>query len=342
MAKRMLRSQAVDLVSISQALVVADYLSFRQAASVLGIRSSAVSRRVRSLEDLLGVSLFERHHTGVRVTSAGARFFLEAREVLGQLEHAVRAAGTAGRGAVGRLNVGIWSSIGTGFLRELIGAYSERHPDVTIQILEGASFELVGLVRKRHVDVAFVIGTPEMPDCDVARLWSERLFVVLPQGHRLAAKKEVEWRDLRKEHFIVRRAEPDPGLCKRVTDRLAHRDSAPSVQKLDVGRETLMHLVALGLGLGLTGEAAVATRFAEVEFRPIAGGDDVVQFSAVWSPENDNPALRRFVSMARAMAKRKRKPGNSSQPEFRWAIAQRLKSLGAFLGALVGMRGQLP
>jgi hypothetical protein len=56
MAKRMLRSQAVDLVSISQALVVADYLGFRRAASVLGIRSSAVSRRVRSLEDLLGVS----------------------------------------------------------------------------------------------------------------------------------------------------------------------------------------------------------------------------------------------------------------------------------------------
>src|SRR5713226_3029646 len=133
MAKRMLRSQAVDLVSISQALVVADYLSFRRAASVLGIRPSAVSRRVRSLEDLLGVSLFERQHTGVRVTSAGARFFLEAREVLGQLDHAVRAAGTAGRGAVGRLSIGIWSSIGTGFLRELIGAYSERHPDVAIQ-----------------------------------------------------------------------------------------------------------------------------------------------------------------------------------------------------------------
>ena len=56
------------LMSVIQALLVGEYLSFRRAATVLGVRQSAVSRRVRELEDELGVSLFERHHAGVRVT----------------------------------------------------------------------------------------------------------------------------------------------------------------------------------------------------------------------------------------------------------------------------------
>ena len=50
----------IDLVSVTQALLVAEHLSFSRAAQVLGVRQSAVSRRVRALEDKLGVSLFER------------------------------------------------------------------------------------------------------------------------------------------------------------------------------------------------------------------------------------------------------------------------------------------
>ena len=75
-SKSTTRSPAINPISVAEALLVADHLSFRGAAAALGIRQSAVSRRVRALEDELGVSLFERHHTGVRVTNAGARFLM--------------------------------------------------------------------------------------------------------------------------------------------------------------------------------------------------------------------------------------------------------------------------
>lgn len=54
------KSLTINPVSVAQAIAVAKHLSFRAAARVLGIRPSAVSRRVRTLEDALGVSLFER------------------------------------------------------------------------------------------------------------------------------------------------------------------------------------------------------------------------------------------------------------------------------------------
>jgi DNA-binding transcriptional LysR family regulator len=50
----------IDLRSLRYAVVVADHHSFRKAAIALGAHQSAIGRRVRSLEDALGVSIFER------------------------------------------------------------------------------------------------------------------------------------------------------------------------------------------------------------------------------------------------------------------------------------------
>jgi DNA-binding transcriptional LysR family regulator len=293
---------AVSLISIEQALLVADHLSFRQAASALGIRQSAVSRRVRSLEDMLGVSLFERYHAGVRVTAAGAQFLEQARRALYQLEYATKTAGVAGRGANGRLSIGIFSSIAAGFVRELIRAFVRDHPDVRIRIVEGAAADHIALIRKRRLDIAFVRGVPVVPDCEVAQFWSERMFVALPHGHALCAKDEIGWELLRDERFIVRQTEPGPQIHDYVIARLADLGYYPSVQRFDVGRDTLMHLVALGLGLSFASESATAASFPEVVFRPIAGDGELLPFSGVWSSNNDNPAFRRFLSLARVLA----------------------------------------
>src|SRR5499433_2753162 len=197
-------SPALTLVSVTQALLVGDYLSFRRVATVLGVRQSAVSRRVRELEDELGVSLFERHHAGVRITNAGVRFLQEARAALLQLDHAVKTAAAAGSGTVGRLSIGILSSIATGYLRELIRVYWSHHPDVDVQILEGPSPDNIAAVRKRQLDVAFIVDTTDAKGCETIPLWVERMFVVLPENHALRARNEIEWTDLRNEHLILR------------------------------------------------------------------------------------------------------------------------------------------
>jgi DNA-binding transcriptional LysR family regulator len=312
-------------------------LSFRRAARMLGVRQSAVSRRVRVLEDLVGVSLFERHHGGVRVTAAGARFLDQARDALLQLDNAVKTASAAGRGAIGRLNIGILSSMGAGFLREVIRVYRARDPEVAMQVLEGASIEQIALVRNSRLDVAFVLGTPDVPNCDTAQLWTEHMFVALPLGHALCENDGITWEALRDEHFIVCQTEKGRAMHDHLITRLAQMGYNPSVQRLDVGRETLMHLVALGLGVSLTSEAMVATQFPEVTFRPIAGDAAKIPFSAVWLPTNDNPAFRRFLSLARSLAKKwQPRPRDSAVPD-RTAKGASIRHSVAFLSAFVQM-----
>ena len=119
-------------------------------------------------------------------------------------------------------------------------------------------------------DIAFVADPHEAADCDVAQLWSERLFVVLPHSHALSNRKAIEWEALRNQHFIIRQSNCSSALCERLVKHLSDRAHTPSLHKADVGRETVMHLVAMGRGLSLTSEATVATSFPGVIFRPIS------------------------------------------------------------------------
>jgi DNA-binding transcriptional LysR family regulator len=107
--------------------------------------------------------------------------------------------------------------------------------------------------------------------------------------------------DLREETFIVSRDEPGPEIHEYLIRRLATLGFHPEVRRLAVCRESLIHLVSIGFGLTLTSESAVATPFRGIQFKPINGEEDTLPTVGVWLPGNDNPALRRFVSLARAI-----------------------------------------
>ncbi len=292
----------IELSSIKLAMQVSEHLSIRRTATHVGLQSSTVSRRIRALEDKLGVSLFERYNGGVRLTAAGQRFMDRAEVALSSLDYAIKSAAVAGRGAEGRLRIGIFSSLASHFPRAALATFLGRHPNVDVEVIEGAPRVHLAKVRDRRLDVALVTGTPTINDLDVEEFWRERVYVALPADHALACRPAVIWADLRHEHFIVSGQEPGPEIHDYIIRRLAELGHHPSVVRCEAGRENLMHLVALGFGLSLTSEATIATKYPSITFRPISSSDDILPFSAVWCPENDNPALRRFLSLMRSMA----------------------------------------
>lgn len=128
----------VDLKSIRAFVQVAEASGFRRASSQLSIRQSVLSRRVRELEEELGVSLLERHRSGARLTIAGRAFLATARSALAELEYGARRAAHAGKGANGQLRIGIFASIASGFSYDAIAAFLSRHKGVAVEIAEGA------------------------------------------------------------------------------------------------------------------------------------------------------------------------------------------------------------
>lgn len=295
------RHSATQLRHLCYFIIAAEHGSFRKAGIELGIEQSAISRRIRDLEDHLGASLFQRRTTGVILTPAGQRFLRRARLALKSFRDGARDVAALGRSEEGRIKVGIFSSLASGFLHELLNSYDRAHAGVSIELINGNPAEHVAAVRQLQLDVAFITGTAAWSGCDTMHLWNERVFLVLPLQHSLAQIDEIEWAHVAGERFIISDSAPGPEIHDFLVQRLAEVGRHPEIEAQGVGRDDLMTLVAIGRGLTLTSEATTAAQFPGVVYRPIRG--EVLPFSAVWSPHNDNPASRRLISMARQMAK---------------------------------------
>lgn len=283
-------------------VAAAEHGSFRKAGAALGLSQSAISRCIADLEDQIGASLFHRHTWGVSQTYAGQRFLLRARRAIRTIGEGAHEVAAAGQSEHGRVRIGIYSSIASGFLAELVSSYGRRHGKVRIEMIDGNPVEHVSAIRQLTLDVAFITGEREWLDCERQHLWSERVFAVLPDDHTLARHEVLTWPDLADETFIVSETAPGQEIHDHLVRCLADLGRHPEIQVQHVGRDNLVPLVALGQGLTLVSEAMTVAQFPGVAYRPIVG--EVLPFSAVWSPSNDNPAFRRLLSLAKSMAVR--------------------------------------
>lgn len=293
----------IPLASLIQTLAVAEYLNFRHAANALGVAQSSVSARVKTLEEDLGILLFERHARGVRLTEAGRHFVERIAAGVDQLDHAVKTASMAAVGECGRLRIGIHALIPRSFLAELIGRFRDDHPGIEVEITEGTARDTVMQLRADMLDIVFVAGTPELPDCNSRTIWTEPLVAVLPDRHRLAGQSAITWADLVGEAFLVRHGGTGPQVHGHIVLRLAGCWPAPSILRFDVGRGTLLSMVGQGFGITIVGAATSLLPTSGVVFLPFADEPEPITFSAIWSPSNRSAALRNLLNLASDMGR---------------------------------------
>ncbi|MET3791074.1 LysR family transcriptional regulator [Aquamicrobium terrae] len=293
-----------DMRALRYVLAAAEQMSFSGAASALGMKASSVSRGVRDFEDELGISLFERTTSGVRLTDAGSRFLHDIIPVLQMAEAVLQRASAAGRVEEGTVRIGIITTLAGGFLRELITSYRHRHPGVKLDIQDGGRREHLRAIRARQIDIAFLTGNVPVAGCDVEEFWRERVHVAMAVNHPLASSNALDWPQLHDERFIVSTMEPGPEVQDYIVRRVADYSTYPNVTARHVTVETLMHMVAIGEGITPVSEGWASMVYPDLVLRPLTAAEDIVPFSAVWSPSSDNPALRRFLSFARDLAAR--------------------------------------
>lgn len=288
-----------DLRSIKYAVAVAEHLSFRSAAETLNIRQSAVSRRIRKLEETIGVSLFERSSGGVRLTKPGRDFIRDVRHVLWLLDRATDRADRQSRAEAGQLILGFFPSLVSGRLREALKVFRQRSPGVAIELMEGSTADQLEWLRSRRIDVGLLAGGYEAPDLKHFPLWQERTFAALPEEHTLAAAEMLEWRDLRRERLLVRAFAGSTFAYNYLVSRIGADGELPTATQHLAARESVLGLVGAGYGICIVPESEVGATYPGVLFRPIAGDNALLPISVAWLAANDNPALRRFLSLLR-------------------------------------------
>lgn len=158
-------------------------------------------------------------------------------------------------------------------------------------------------LRADRLDIVFVAGTPELPDCHSRQIWTEPLVGALPERHPLANRAAITWADLAGETFLGCYGGTGPQVHDYIVLRLAGRWPASSIQRFEVGRGTLLSLVGQGFGITIVGAFTSLLPTSGVVFVPFADEPEPVPFSAVWSPFNQGAALRNLLDLANQMGR---------------------------------------
>ncbi|MDH3475190.1 MAG: LysR substrate-binding domain-containing protein [Rhodospirillales bacterium] len=170
----------MSLRNLQALLAVAEHGAFAAAAEALGITQSAVSMRVKALEQEFGAPLLDRAHRPAVLNATGRALAPRARRIVADYE-AARASLRSAREVEGRVRLGAVGSVQTALLPRVLAEVRGRHPRLAVEIVSGFSHELAGQVDRGALDAA-IVSDFAPPGGDIA--WRpflrERLILIAP------------------------------------------------------------------------------------------------------------------------------------------------------------------
>jgi DNA-binding transcriptional LysR family regulator len=293
------RTVNVDLQHLHHAIAAADHGSFRRAAEALLLRQSTLSRSIRQLEEATGLIVFDRSSGGVRATQAGHVFLRNARSILEQVDSLLTNANSTGRGEVGRLAIGFYTSLSAGNLRATLTDFKQRFPHVELEIVERSRARLIAGLRNGVLDVVIVTSHAPLQGNNALLLWSERTLIALPEGHPLADQDAIYWTDLRNETVLLSHYDPGRELEDLLMSKLSYPEDRPKIERHDVSRGIIKSLVSVGFGVSLVTESDIGASFSGLVYRELrdGSGPSRIGFSAHFREDNHNPALADLVKL---------------------------------------------
>jgi DNA-binding transcriptional LysR family regulator len=288
-------------------VAVAEEQHFARAAERLGITPQTLTPQIQKLESDLGAKLLQRRGSRqVVVTEAGRRFLARSREILRQVEEAAAIARQAGRGELGRLELGFVISVSCAdSLRRWISAFEQAHPAIDMTMYKLAPTAQIAGIKHKELDAGFT-RTPRKYPTGVRgfEIYRQPLVLALPSEHPLARHKAISPAMLAGEAFVSTTTELDLAFSGHIETIARIGRFVPRVVKREDDFIAVLTYVGLGRGITVVPENVKKVNLSNVVFRDIAA-DPVPQTSIAFVYDsNPSPSAKLLIQHMRRHALR--------------------------------------
>ncbi len=191
-----------DLADLSLFRHVVEAGSITHGAERAHLALAAASTRIRNMEDALGVPLLTRGRQGVTPTQAGRTLLQHARTILRQAERLHEDLGAYGGGLAGQIRVLSNTNALTEFLPEALSSFLAAHPNVSVDLEERLSDEIVGLIAEGVADLGVVAGTVDAGALETYPFRRDRFVLVVAQDHPLAKRAKIGFEEVLDHDFV--------------------------------------------------------------------------------------------------------------------------------------------
>jgi len=191
-----------DLADLSLFRHVIEAGSITHGAARAHLALAAASTRIRNMEEALGVVLLRRGRQGVTPTQAGRTLLQHARAILRQAERLHEDLGAYGGGLAGQIRVLSNTNALTEFLPEALSSFLAAHPNVSVDLEERLSDEIVGLIAEGVADLGIVAGTVDAGALETYPFRRDRFVLVVARSNPLGQRDKIGFEEVLDHDFV--------------------------------------------------------------------------------------------------------------------------------------------
>lgn len=223
-----------------------EYGSFTKAAEMLNYSQSGISRMINDLEKEWCVSLLERRHSGVRLTSDGLKLLPFAKNVCTEYQKLQVQIEELNGLQSGLIRIGTFSSVATHWLPNIIKKFQKDYPNINYELLLGDYTEIENWILEGRVDCGF-LRLPTLPEFETIFLKQDKLLVVLPENHPLVNCKYFPVKALCDYPFMLLEKSEKADVSK-IFDQC---EIYPKIRFTTWDDYAIMSMVESGLGISI-------------------------------------------------------------------------------------------
>ncbi|WP_377521392.1 LysR family transcriptional regulator [Priestia megaterium] len=228
---------------------IAEVRSFTKAADALALTQSAVSHAITNLETEFGFPLVNRNRSGITLTTEGEAMLLAIRKVLQENEKVHQEAASLLGLAKGTIKIGIFKSVSTKWLPEIIQLMEKNYPEIQIQLKEGDYLEIEQWLLSGEIDCGF-INITHSSQFHIISLKKDPLLCVVSNQSALYHQKTVSFKDLEKEPFIM----PTYGGYHDIKQLFEEQGVQPEIRFELMDESAILSMITHHLGISILPE----------------------------------------------------------------------------------------
>ncbi len=287
----------MELRQLRYLLVLGKELHFAKAAEKLFITQPALSKQIQKLEEELGLKLFDRTKRKVSLTKAGAYLMDEAEYMLNHLERAVDATKRKALGEDGEIRVGFVGSAMQSIIPDLLERLNQEHPQVHTALEESNNKNQLDAIAHDKLDIGFVRLESVHSGFKSKMVFEDSFSLVISKHHQLQPKDFKSLDQLAEEQFILFSNDYSQEYYDIVMSIFEDHGFQPRVSHRSVQSNSIFRLVERGLGVAIVPSSLADGVNLDVNFISLAHLKQRSKLMAVWSSNNRNEGLEKFLKL---------------------------------------------
>jgi DNA-binding transcriptional LysR family regulator len=289
------------LRQFSYFLAVADERHFGKAAERLRMSQPPLSQQIQILERALGVRLFDRSRRGVRLTREGAALLGPVQQFMDHAQRLQQAVTDARLGRSEVVSIGAINSALFDIMPRLMRVAKQRYQHLSLSMREMKTADALAAVQSGEIDIALARFDDRITSLEFRPIVNDHLVVVLPADHRLTKLSRIPLSELADEPLVLPPRRSSPSYFDQIIRACRDAGFSPHVLYEISAVVSQIAFVGCGVAIGMVPSRSMRFGGADVVFRPLVEGINVISIAAAWNPDRRKELVPALIDIAAAI-----------------------------------------